>query len=124
LTRSQGILVAVGLAALAAMAAPYLTRAVVDSRAVSGKVQVFQDHSYRPQKDLVLCLIRQPGALALKVASNDLYTSEASGLAVKVTDKHDFREVRAWLPAQQRLTADQTAQLSECIARAPEVKVN
>jgi hypothetical protein len=123
LNRSQRILSAIGLATLLALAAPYLTRAVVDYRATSGKVQVFQDHSYRPQKDLVLCLIRQPGALALKVASNDLYTDEADRLAVKVVDKGDFRVVRAWLQPGQQLRPEQTAQLSECIAYAPEVKV-
>ena len=114
----------VGLAALAAMAAPYATRAVVGYRAISGKTIVFQEHSNRPQKDLVLCLIRQPGALALDVASNDLYVDKAGKLAVKVTDRGDVREVRVWLPKGQQLRPDQSSQLSECVAHAPEVKVN
>ena len=97
MNRSQRILVAIGLATLAVLAAPYAIRAVVDSRAVTGKVQVFQQHSYRPSKDLVLCLIRHPGALNLTVASNDIYTDAASSLAVKVEQNHDFRVVRAWL---------------------------
>ena len=124
MNRSQRILVAIGAATLLALAAPYIVRAVVSHRATTGKVQVFQDHSYRPQKDLVLCLIRQPGALALNVASNDLYVDKAGELAVRVTDKGDFRVVRAWLPPGHQLAPDQSAQLAQCIAHAPEVKVS
>jgi hypothetical protein len=103
LNRSQGILVAIGLAALAALAAPYLTRAVVDSRAVSGKIQVFESQSQRVHKDLVLCLIKRPGALNVVVASHDFYTDPASGLALKVIDLGAARDVRAWLPEGQAL---------------------
>lgn len=115
MTRSQGILVAVGLAALAAMAAPYLTRAVVDSRAISGKVQVFESQSQRVHKDLVLCLIKRPGALNVEVTSHDFYTDPASGLALKVVDHGAAREVRAWLPEGQALSAAQTDQLKACV---------
>ena len=92
MTRSQGILVAIGLAALAAMAAPYLTRAVVDSRAIDGKAVVFEAHSQRVQKDLVLCLIKRPGALNVEVASHDFYTDPANGLALKVVDVREATE--------------------------------
>jgi hypothetical protein len=115
LTRSQGILIAVGLAALAAMAAPYLTRAVVDGRAISGKVEVFASQSQRVHKDLVLCLIKRPGALNVEVASHDFYTDPASGLALKVIDLGAAREVRAWLPEGQALGAAQLAQLKGCV---------
>jgi hypothetical protein len=114
LTRSQSILVAIGLAALAAMAAPYLTRAVVDSRAIDGKAVVFEARSQRVQKDLVLCLIKRPGALNVEVASHDFYTDPASGLALKVVDQGAAREVRAWLPEGQALNAAQFAQLKGC----------
>jgi len=124
LNRSQRILTAIGLVTLLALAAPYLTRAVVERRLTSGKAEIFQDHSYRPQKDLVLCLIKHPGALDLSVASNNLYTDPADDLTVKVVDKGDFRVVRAWLPQGRQLNPDQSAQLSECIAHAPEVKAS
>lgn len=116
MNRSQRILIAVGLAALAAMAAPYVMRAVVDNQAVSGKVQVFQDHSYRPNKDLVLCLIKHPGALDLNVASNDTYTDPKNGLAVRVDERGDFRVVTAWLPSGKVLSAEQAAQLKGCLS--------
>ncbi|MBA4162919.1 MAG: hypothetical protein C0515_12735 [Novosphingobium sp.] len=115
MTRSQGILVAVGLAALAAMAAPYLTRAVVDSRAIDGKAQVFEGRSQRVHKDLVLCLIKRPGALNVEVASHDFYTDPASGLALKVVDQGAAREVRAWLPEGRTLGAAQVQQLKGCV---------
>ncbi len=115
MTRSQGILVAIGLAALAAMAAPYLTRAVVDSRAIDGKAVVFEARSQRVQKDLVLCLIKRPGALNVEEASHDFYTDPASGLALKVVDQGTAREVRAWLPESQALNTAQLAQLKGCV---------
>ena len=117
MNRSQRILVAIGLGTLAALAAPYVIRAVVDSQAISGKVAVFQDHSYRPNKDLVLCLIKHPGALNLAVTSNDIYTDANSGLAVKIDERGDFRVVKAWLPKGQALTAEQAAQLKGCLLR-------
>jgi hypothetical protein len=115
LNRSQRILVAVGLAALAAMAAPYLTRAVVDSNAIEGKVQVFEGRSQRVHKDLVLCLIRRPGALQVEVASHDFYTDPASALALKVVDQGAAREVRVWLPQGQALSPAQLDQLRGCL---------
>lgn len=115
MTRSQGILVAIGLAMLAALSAPLLTRAVVDSRAVDGKVQVFEGRSQRLHKDLVLCLIKRPGALNVEVASHDFYTDPASGLALKVEDQGAAREVRAWLPEGKALDAAQLEQLKICI---------
>ena len=115
MNRSQRILIAIGLGALAAMAAPYVLRAIVDDRAVAEKVLIFNDVSSRPAKDLVLCLIKHPGALNLTVASNDLYVDPASGLAVKVDDAPQARQVRAWLPKGKALTGDQQAQLSGCL---------
>jgi hypothetical protein len=115
LTRSQRILSVIGLATLLALAAPYLTRAVVDSRAVDGKVQVFEARSQRVHKDLVLCLIKRPGALNVEVASHDFYTDPASGLALKVIDQGAAREVRAWLPEGQALSDAQADQLKRCV---------
>ena len=115
MTRSQRILIAIGLAALVAMAAPYLTRAVVDSRAIDGKTQVFERQSQRIHKDLVLCLIKRPGALNVEVASHDFYTDPASGLAIEVLDRGAARQVRAWLPQGQALTAAQLGQLNGCV---------
>lgn len=115
MNRSQRILIAIGLAALAAMAAPYVLRGVVDSRAVSGKVQVFEGSSARANKDLTLCLIKHPGALGLSVASNDLYADPASGLAVRIDENGSSRTVTAWLPKGGVLTAAQTAQLQGCL---------
>jgi hypothetical protein len=115
LNRSQRILTAIGLATLLALAAPYLTRAVIDSRAIAGKDQIFESRSQRVQKDLVLCLIKRPGALGLEVASHDFYTDRASGLAVKVVDKGNYREVRAWLPTGKVLEASQASQLKGCV---------
>ena len=115
MNRSQRILIAIGLAALAAMAAPYVLRGVVDSRAVSGKVQVFEGSSARANKDLTLCLIKHPGALKLSVSSNDLYANPASGLAVRIDEEGQSRKVTAWLPKGQILTAEQAAQLKGCV---------
>ena len=115
MNRSQRILIAIGLAALAAMAAPYVLRGVVDSRAVSGKVQVFEGSSARANKDLTLCLIKHPGALGLSVASNDLYADPASGLAVRIDENGSSRTVTAWLPKGQTLNAEQTEQLKGCV---------
>jgi hypothetical protein len=115
LNRSQRILIAIGLAALAAMAAPYITRAVVDDRAIAGKVQVFDAKSARANKELTLCLIRHPGALNLSVSSNDLYADPASGLAVRIDEEGQSRKVTAWLPKGGALTAEQTAQLEGCV---------
>lgn len=105
----------IGLAALAAMAAPYLTRAFVDSRAVEGKVQVFEGQSQREQKELVLCLIKRGGALNVEVTSHDFYTDPANGLALRVVDQGAAREVRAWLPKGQALSAAQLEQLNGCV---------
>jgi len=115
LTRSQRILIGIGLATLIGLTAPLLTRAVVDSRAVDGKVQVFESQSQRLHKDLVLCLIKRPGALNVEVASHDFYTDPASGLALKVVDQGAVREVRAWLPEGKALDAAQLEQLKGCI---------
>ncbi len=122
MNRSQRILVAIGIAALLALAAPYLTRAVVDNRAISGKQSVFTARSAWPRKDLVLCLIRPPGPLGLSVASNDLYTNPAGDLAVRVRDKGQYRTVEAWLPQGRTLSAEQLARLRFCAASAPEVQ--
>lgn len=116
MNRSQRILVAVGLSALAAMAAPYLIRAVVDRQVTSGKIMVLEDRSARPKKDLVLCLIRQPGALKLDVASNDAYSDPNSGLALRVEEHEDYRVVKAWLPQGAALSGDQAAQIKGCVA--------
>ena len=115
MNRSQRILIAIGLAALAAMAAPYVTRAVVDGRAVAGKVKVFEDSSMRANKDLTLCLIKHPGALDLTVSSNDLYADPASGLAVRIDEVGGSRKVTAWLPEGRALSAAQAAQLKGCV---------
>ena len=116
MNRSQRILIAIGLAALAAMAAPYVMRAVVDGRAVAGKAQVFKGSSARENKDLTLCLIKHPGALNLAVSSNDLYADPASGLAVRIDEEGGLRKVTAWLPKGQTLSAEQAAQLKGCVA--------
>lgn len=116
MNRSQRILIAIGLATLVALAAPYLTRAVVDSRAIDGKVQVFESQSQRVHKDLVLCLIKRPGALNVEVTSHDFYTDPASGLALKVVDQGESREVRAWLPEGKALGAPQLEQLRGCVS--------
>lgn len=114
MNRSQRILVGIGLAALAAMASPYVLRMVVDSRATAGKVLVFDTQSQTAQKDLVLCLIRHPGALNLAVASNDIYTDPASGLAIRVEDKGASRRLRAWLPEGKTLDPAQSDQIKGC----------
>ena len=116
MNRSQRILAGIGLAALVALAAPYLTRAVVDSRATAGKALVLEARSQRPDKDLVLCLISASGRLGLVVASNDTYTNPASGLAIRVKDRQQHREVRVWLPEGQQLAPAQLAQIQGCIA--------
>ncbi len=115
MNRSQRILVGIGLAALAAMASPYVLRMVVDSRATAGKALVLDRESRTAQKDLVLCLIRQPGALRLEVASNDTYTDPASGLAIRVDDGGASRRVRIWLPQGKALDPAQAAQVRTCI---------
>lgn len=108
----------IGLAALAAMAAPYVLRSVVDNQATSGKALIFADRSQRLQKDLVLCLIKRPGALNLAVASNDTYTDAASDLAIKVEDRGQFRLVQAWLPQGQALGAPAQMQIQTCLKPA------
>lgn len=115
MNRSQRILVVIGLSIVLAMAAPYLLRGLVDSRATSGKALIFEGRSPHPQKDLVLCLIKRPGALNLTVASNDLYTDAASGLAIRVENRGETRQVRAWLPQGQTLGAEPMAQLKGCV---------
>lgn len=115
MNRSQRILIVIGLGALAAMAAPYVLRGVVDGRATADKAKVFEASSKRANKDLVLCLIKHPGALNLGVASNDLYTDPASGLAIEVDDRRDHQQVTAWLPHGKSLNAAQAAQLSGCM---------
>lgn len=115
MNRSQRILIVIGVATLAAMAAPYISRAVVDGRAVADKVVVFEARSKRPSKDLTLCLIKHPGALNLNVSSNDLYADPATGLAVKIEGRGAERAVTAWLPGGQSLTAEQAAQLRSCV---------
>lgn len=115
MTRSQRILIVIGIGTLAAMAAPYALRALVDHRAVADKAVVFSGGSTRPNKDLTLCLIRHPGALNLAVASNDLYTDPASGLAVRIAERGAARAVTAWLPRGRTLSAAQLAQLRACL---------
>ena len=115
MNRSQRILIAIGLAALAAMAAPYVMRAVVDGRAVAGKAQVFKGSSARENKDLTLCLIKHPGALNLAVSSNDLYADPATGLAVRIDEEGGTRRVTAWLPKDQTLSTEQATQLKGCL---------
>lgn len=114
MTRSQRILIGIGLATLIGLTAPLLTRAVVDSRAIDGKVQVYEGQSQRLHKDLVLCLIKRPGALNVEVASHDFYTDPASGLALKVVDLGSMREVQVWLPEGRVLNAAQLEQLKGC----------
>lgn len=116
MNRSQRILIAIGLGTLAALAAPYVIRAVVDLRSVSGKAVVFEASSKRDTKALTLCLIKHPGALNLDVSSNDLYANPASGLAVKIETRGAERVVRAWLPQGRALSAGQAAQLKGCVA--------
>ncbi|MGB7656287.1 MAG: hypothetical protein WBL74_12470 [Novosphingobium sp.] len=98
------------------MAVPYISRAVVDGRAVADKVVVFKASSKRPSKDLTLCLIKHPGALNLNVSSNDLYSDPVSGLAVRIESRGAVRTVTAWLPQGKSMTAEQAAQLKGCVA--------
>lgn len=114
MNRSQRILIAVGLLALALMSAPFVLRGLVDRQAVDGKVRVYHGRSERADKDLVLCLIKHPGTLNLNVASNDLYVDPVSGLAVLVIDRGSYREIEAFMPADKALNAAQTAQLKTC----------
>ena len=98
------------------MAAPYVSRAIVDGRAVADKTVVFEASSKRANKDLTLCLIKHPGALNVNVSSNDLYADPASGLAVKIQERGAERVVKVWLPRGKALTAEQAAQLNGCVA--------
>jgi hypothetical protein len=115
LNRSQRILIVIGVVAVAALASPYITRAIVDREGVAGKTIAFQGQTPRPGKDLVLCMIDRRGTLNLKVASNDLYTDPASGLAVRVDEHVQYREVFVFLPPGKALAAPQLAQLQGCL---------
>lgn len=117
MTRSQRILIAIGVAAIAAMAAPYVTRAIVDRQVTEGKVMVFEIGSMRENKDLVLCLIKHPGALNLTVASNDAYIDAATGLAVTIEKRGAGEVVKGWLPEGKALGAEQLAQVKGCAAK-------
>ena len=116
--RSRRILIAIGALALVLLAAPYGIRRWSETQMLSGKDQLFQDHTYRSAGELLGCLLkRAPGGLTLQVVSENHFADPGRGLAVVVTDHGDYRVVRAWLPKGAVLTPGEAAQLGSCAAR-------
>ena len=117
-TRSRRILVAIGLIALVLLTAPYAMRRWSEMQLLAGKEQAFQDHSYRPNGELLLCLLkREPGGLALQVVSENHFADPARSLAVTVDERTSFRIVRAFLPKGTALTPGELGQLTACLGR-------
>ena len=116
--RSRRILLAIGLIALVLLAAPYGWRRWSEVQLLAGKEQVFQDHAYRPNAELLLCLLkREPGGLALQVISENHFADPARTLAVTVDERTSFRIVRAFLPKGAELTPGELGQLTACLGR-------
>ena len=111
-------MLAIGALALALLALPFALRAWADHRALAGKVQLFQDHSYRPDAELALCLLkRAPGGLALAVVSEDHYADPARGLALTIDNRGDFRVVRVYGKTPRALDPAALAQVRGCLGR-------
>ena len=118
--RSRRILIAIGALAVVALATPYAMRRWSEGHLLSGKVQQFQDHSYRSNNDLLLCLLkREPGGVALNVVSENHFADPARALAVVVDERTSFRIVRAYLPKGTGLTPSEAGQLTACLGRPP-----
>ena len=120
--RSRRILVAIGLIALVLLAAPYAMRRWSEVQLLAGKEQVFQDHAYRPNGELLLSLLRrEPGGLALQVVSENHFADPARKLALTLDEHGDYRILRAYLPKGAALTPGELGQLTGCLGRPASV---
>lgn len=117
------MLVAVGVAALALLASPFVLQSWNSSRELSGKVLVWEGQSAANSNDLLRCLVQRPTAgLALSISRENEFFDQQRGLAVRVELVGPPHRLRAWAAPGTTLTAGELAQLNACQTPPPAPK--
>lgn len=115
--QSRRALIGVLLLGGVLLSAPLLWRAWTAGHELKGKVAVFDASTKRPVGDLLGCLVHRPDdGLKLSIMAENHFADPNRGIVVRIEPTADGAQLKAWITADNALSAGETAQLSGCAA--------